>query len=209
MHIVLLGDSVFDNRAYVGSDPDVRTQLQNALSPDDRVTLIAIDGSVIESIFAQLKKLPADATHLVIAVGGNNLLSQMHLLAEPTGSAGDAFEKITRVMTVFRQTYHHMLETVLDRRLPTLLCTMYNPRFPDPLFRQVTMTALGVFNDVIVQEAALTGLPVIDLRLVCTEEGDFANPIEPSAKGGEKITAAIRRVIANHNFNGSQAVIYR
>jgi hypothetical protein len=34
-------------------------------------------------------------------------------------------------------------------------------------------------------------LPVIDLRLVCTEPADYANPIEPSSRGGEKIARAI------------------
>jgi hypothetical protein len=34
---------------------------------------------------------------------------------------------------------------------------------------------------------------VIDLRLVCTEPADYANPIEPSSRGGEKIAQAIMR----------------
>jgi hypothetical protein len=30
-----------------------------------------------------------------------------------------------------------------------------------------------------------------DLRLICTEEADYANPIEPSERGGEKISRVI------------------
>ena len=30
-----------------------------------------------------------------------------------------------------------------------------------------------------------------DLQLICTEEADYANPIEPSERGGEKIARAI------------------
>ena len=30
-----------------------------------------------------------------------------------------------------------------------------------------------------------------DLRLICTEEADYANPIEPSERCGEKISRAI------------------
>jgi hypothetical protein len=36
-------------------------------------------------------------------------------------------------------------------------------------------------------------LPAIDLRLVCTEPADYANPIEPSGRGGLKIAGAIAR----------------
>jgi hypothetical protein len=32
---------------------------------------------------------------------------------------------------------------------------------------------------------------VIDLRMVCTEPADYANTIEPSVRGGEKIARAI------------------
>jgi len=31
------------------------------------------------------------------------------------------------------------------------------------------------------------------LRLICDEDADFANPIEPSARGGAKIAQAISR----------------
>ena len=49
------------------------------------------------------------------------------------------------------------------------------------------------FNDVILRVAFESKLQVIDLRLVCTEPGDYANPIEPSSRGGEKIARAIMR----------------
>jgi hypothetical protein len=47
------------------------------------------------------------------------------------------------------------------------------------------------FNDVILRTAFQWHLPVIDLRLICTEASDYANPIEPSGSGGAKIARAI------------------
>ncbi len=44
---------------------------------------------------------------------------------------------------------------------------------------------LTVFNDVIAREAFARGLLLIDLRLVCDRDEDFANPIELSARRGE------------------------
>jgi hypothetical protein len=43
-HVVFLGGSLFDNTAYVAGGPDVRTQLQERLPHEWRVTLLAVDG---------------------------------------------------------------------------------------------------------------------------------------------------------------------
>ena len=52
---------------------------------------------------------------------------------------------------------------------------------------------LRLFNDTIVREANAAHVPIIDLRNICTEAGDYSavSPIEPSAQGGEKIAKAI------------------
>lgn len=55
----------------------------------------------------------------------------------------------------------------------------------------VTRIALTPFNDVILRVAFEFGLGVIDLRAICTEAADYANPIEPSGLGGAKIAKAI------------------
>ena len=36
--------------------------------------------------------------------------------------------------------------------------------------------------------------------VICDRDEDYANPIEPSVKGGEKIAAAIHPVLAEHYF---------
>jgi hypothetical protein len=71
------------------------------------------------------------------------------------------------------------------------VCTIYEPRFPDARLRKGGVTALSMINDAITREAFVRNFAVIDLRLVCNEDADFANPIEPSARGGAKIAAAI------------------
>ncbi len=74
-HIVLFGDSIFDNKVYVGENgKDVITHLQKILPSNWQATLKAIDGSLIESVSEQLVNTPPDATHLVVSAGGNNVL---------------------------------------------------------------------------------------------------------------------------------------
>jgi hypothetical protein len=100
----------------------------------------------------------------------------------------------------FARGYRAMLEAVLARGLPAAICTIYDPRFPDPLRQRVAMAALALFNDIITREAFGRGLPLVDLRLVCAEDADYANPIEPSARGGAKIAGAIAELVTGHDF---------
>jgi hypothetical protein len=72
----------------------------------------------------------------------------------------------------------------------------------------VAVAALGVFNDVITRAAFARGLPLLDLRLICSRDEDFANPIEPSVRGGDKIAAAIAELTLAHDARrGSKSAI--
>ena len=76
--------------------------------------------------------------------------------------------------------------------MPTTVCTIYNGNLSGQE-GAAARVALMAFNDVILRVAFESKLQVIDLRLVCTEPADYANPIEPSSRGGEKIARAIMR----------------
>jgi hypothetical protein len=85
-----------------------------------------------------------------------------------------------------------LLDKLASRRLPVAVSTIYEPRFPEPAFRRHAATALTVLNDVITREVFTRNMDCIDLRLLCDEDLDFANAIEPSVHGGAKIALAIR-----------------
>lgn len=207
-HIVLLGDSIFDNGAYVAGGPDVVTQLRPLLPAGWQATLAAVDGAVASDVRHQLDRAPAEASHLVVSAGGNDALRQEGILGQPARSVGEALARLAGIADRFRQDYRTMLERVLARRLPTALCTIYDPRFPDPLRQRLAVAGLALFNDVIAREAFLRGLPLIDLRLVCTEDMDFVTPIEPSVHGGGKIAATIARLVAEHDFRQRRCTVY-
>jgi hypothetical protein len=190
-HIVLLGDSIFDNAAYVPGGPDVVRQLRDILPSGWRATLNARDGAVIADLPQQLQKLPGDASHLVVSVGGNDALGDAGLLDRKVASMTEALELITGVRERFRSAYARMLDQVLQRRLPLAVCTIYEARFPEPVTRRLAATALTALNDAITREVFARSVDCIDLRIVCDEDRDFANPIEPSVHGGAKIAGAI------------------
>jgi hypothetical protein len=208
-HAILLGDSVFDNAAYVGAgDPEVVRQLQEQLPRDWQATLLAVDGSVIRSVGAQAGRLPAGSTHLVLSVGGNDALRHAHLLEDPARSMAEALTVLAGVAADFERAYQLMLEDLLGRRLPTAVCTIYNPRFADAQRQRLAVAALCIFNDAIIRAAFARGIPLIDLRLICDDDRDYANPIEPSARGGAKIAAAIKRVVTEHDFSRGRTEVF-
>jgi lysophospholipase L1-like esterase len=207
-HLALLGDSVFDNGAYVGRGPDVVTQLRQRLPAGWRVTLAAVDGGVIRDIPHQFERVPDDVTHLVISVGGNDALGFSAVLGAPSRSVADTLEQLALIRGEFARNYGRMIETVRQRGLPIAVCTIYDPRYADAAQRRVGATALCVINDAIIREAASAGVPIIDLRLVCNENDDFANPIEPSSQGGWKIAGAIVSLVTQHNFGRIRSEIF-
>ena len=206
-HLVLLGDSVFDNKAYIAGGPDVVTQLRGRLPAGWRCTLAAKDGAVVSHVPGQLDRAVQDATHLVVSPGGNDALRQEAVLREPARSVGEALARLAQVRDGFQQDYRAMLDAMLPRALPTAVCTIYDPRFPDPSRQGLAIAGLALFNDVIVREAFARSLALIDLRLVCNEPGDLANPIEPSVQGGGKIAAAITRLMTEHGSTTRRPVI--
>jgi lysophospholipase L1-like esterase len=192
-HVVLLGDSIFDNAAYVAAEaPDVIQQVCQRLPYGSKATLAAVDGSKTRDVREQLRRrLPDDATHLVVSVGGNDALGSSDFLTAPARSTAEALLGLADIGDEFERGYHAMLAGLLGLGLPTAICTIYYPRFPEEVLQRMAVTALAVFNDCIIRAAFVHGLPLLDLRLICTEKGDYANPIEPSAQGGEKIARAI------------------
>src|SRR4051812_40703304 len=157
-HIVLLGDSVFDNSAYVGHAPDVRQQLAEMLPQNARATLLARDGATVGGTISQLEQLPRDATHLVISAGGNDALQASGVLTEPAASVAQALNKLAVIGRNFRENYAALLAAALRHRIPTAVCTIYEPRFPEADRRLVAATALTVLNDTITREAFSRGL---------------------------------------------------
>jgi hypothetical protein len=200
-HVVLLGDSIFDNGVYVRrGEPDVVKQVQVRLPQGWKATLCAVDGAVTTGVERQMERVPPDASHLVVSVGGNDALRNSGILREQARSVAEVIGRFAGVQDEFARSYRAMLDKVLDRRLPTALCTIYDARFPDPQEQRLVVTALSIFNDVITREAFTRRLPLIDLRLICNEPDDYANPIEPSAKGGDKIAGVIAQVVAGNSI---------
>ena len=223
-HIVLCGDSIIDNGSYVNQgELDVAGQVQEEL-PDSKVTLLAVDGKVTESIEDQMNNLPKDATHIFISIGGNDGYNRMDVFDESANTIGDAMGPLYEMRNEFEIDYNKMLKNVLSYGVPTTLCSIYYPRYEESVHQamrkylggktnttsihKMAMVGLSMYNDIITKEAFQAGLPLIDLRVLCNDDKDFANPIEPSVIGGKKIARAIKEVVSVHDFTKNISVVY-
>jgi hypothetical protein len=207
-HVVLLGDSIFDNKVYVGSGPDVVHQLRERLSHNWRATLLALDGDTTHGVAAQLASLPRDASHLVVSAGGNDALMQAGILVQSVVSVAETMSRLSDIAAQFEASYTRMLDALSKHRLPTAVCTIYDPRFDEPMQQKVAVAGLCHFNDVILRAAIKRGLPVLDLRLICNEYSDYANEIEPGVPGGAKIADAVARLVTQHNFAAGRTTVF-
>ncbi len=205
-HIVLLGDSIFDNGAYVPGGPSVLEHVRRFLPDGWRATLLALDGATVSSVFRQLERVPNDATHFVLSVGGNNALwLSGDLLSETTSDVRASLKRVSELLTEFRSEYRQLVIELRELKRPLTICTIYDSI---PGLEPSEVAGLCFFNDFITRTAFEFELTLIDLRTLCNEAADYSplSPIEPSAGGGGKIARAIvsavlgggkeRRVIA-------------
>lgn len=197
-HLVLLGDSIFDNHAYVPNGPAVIDHVRSLLPESQQATLVARDGDMVKHIEEQLLYVPDDATHLVLSIGGNDALEAIEVLSRPADTVRTAVLHLNGIRQEFRRAYRAMLWLTLSLKKPLALCTIYDGV---PNLSPELQTTLCIFNDTIVREAHAAKVPVIDLRNVCTENADYSelSPIEPSGQGGGKIASAIIHWLENEH----------
>ena len=194
-HLVLLGDSIFDNGAYVDGAPAVIDQVRSLLPKGWKATLLAVDGNVTLDVREQIKRIPADATHLVMSMGGNDALGALTQLHSSTPrTIMQALGVLADIQLNFARDYVEILKIGVALGIPLTCCTIYDQV---PGLTQELRTALSIFNDVIVRECIRHPVPALDLRFVCTESTDYSviSPIEPSTQGGQKIASHIASIV--------------
>ena len=94
----------------------------------------------------------------------------------------------------FESAYRNAVDSLAELARNLTICTIYNGALP-PDQARVAKVALMAFNDVILRVAFEHHANVVDLRMICADPADYANPIEPSGIGGQKIAQAIGRTV--------------
>ena len=197
-YVALVGDSVFDNKAYVPAGHDV----QNAVyrwrdyAESNMAYLAAVDGAVMKDVAAQLESPEVrKANEIYISIGGNDLLQSSFMYLSTEGQ----FHDLADMRQWFRNEYRaNVIDKLVDRRSgkniygkPVTLCTIYIPAMNDTKSQQEVEVLVTLVNDVIISEAHGAGLRVLELRKVMNTPEHFTMQIEPSMHGSDAIANAI------------------
>lgn len=189
-HVALLGDSIFDNRSYTKGEPEVIEHLRGSLPEGWSAALLAIDGSTTSDLHEQFAQVTPEVTRIVVSIGGNDALLNADILNLPVSSTREALLLFGQRAARFEAAYRSAVVDLLRLERRTTVCTIYGGNLPEAE-APAARVALMLFNDAILRVAFQLGLDVIDLRLICSEPSDYANPIEPSGQGGAKVARAI------------------
>ena len=196
-NIVLIGDSIIDNDVYVASGEKPVTEHLKDLLPDWNIEKRALDGAVCSHVInSQFNDSVPNNALVVVSIGGNDALRYQSLLMDSASMTfGEAMIRFREIREEFRSEYERVLDLAVAAAERVLPFTIYNPRFNmDGLSDDIQFSAegaLSAFNDVILSAGLLHKARVLDLRIICDSDSDFANAIEPSGAGGQKIAEAV------------------
>ena len=192
----LLGDSIIDNKVYVGPhELSVTEHLHNLC--DDVINSIAVDGHTTKDVIHnQLDLLPQYSTHQVLSIGGNDLLQNMYFLKNRERlSTNEVFEQAVGIMAPIKRRYQTIVQKLSLQDSSILLCTVYEGNLlNDPLLYDIALSSkamVSMLNDIVYLTANMYNAEVLELRNIFTKPRDYANPIEPSHIGGSKFALEI------------------
>ncbi len=214
--IYLLGDSIIDNAPYVQkNEKDVASHLNSMYKSSPQINIYnrAVDGHTMKDLLdTQLSDEGLnEATNIVVSIGGNDLLGNLYFLIDAMGlyqgQESKVFQRTTTRNKTFEDTYFEIIKPMQQEyesvvanlsnyRAKLLLFTVYegdlvdSDEFSDVIYSSKTM--LSIFNDLVYRTAQKYNAEVLELRDIFVSSEDYANHIEPSHIGGEKLAKAIK-----------------
>jgi len=206
-NIVLLGDSLGTMPSISDRGPGM---LERQLLPDIhepwRLTIIRADDVISHSPLAEF---PASASHVVISVEGNRAIQSSQLLEGHPGSYESALARLSFAADQFEGVMDALVRAARRAGLPTVVCTMYQPRYPNPVRQRAASAALAIFNDRIIKLAIEARLPIVDFRSVCSDREDYGEEGLLSRVGLAKVAAVIWRALHESAARGTGTEIFR
>ncbi|HKW38601.1 MAG TPA: hypothetical protein VJO54_12400 [Burkholderiales bacterium] len=180
-HLVLLGDALENIDMGVDAAEDVLVP-----RPRNPWKLTVLEPpQVLERGWA--RAIPIDATHIGICLDGGWAIEASGLLRGSAQSVSGALETLADAADRFEEIFTSLVAAALEAGLPTVVCTLVPSRHGEPLRQRIAATALAIFNDRILRQAVAANLSVVDLRIVCDEEGDYATETLLSRAGVRKV----------------------
>ena len=107
----------------------------------------------------------------------------------------ELLEQTVGLPAQIKKRYRTIVENLSQQNSYVLLCTVYEGNLMgDPYYSNVAFASkamVSMLNDIIFSTGSTFNVDVLELRNIFTKPEDYANPIEPSHKGGEKLSNKI------------------
>jgi hypothetical protein len=195
--LVLLGDSIIDNKTYVlDGELSVLEHIQS--KTETPISQLALDGATTDDVISnQINVIPFGTSHIVLSVGGNDLLNEIGFLMEDFKyTPNQVLKRCHSLIVPITQKYESIVSQLqTTSRANLLLCTVYEGNLEDSaIYDDIAISSramLSLFNDSIYKTHKKFRTGVLELRNIFTENEDYANPIEPSHQGGEKLATKL------------------
>jgi len=178
--IVLIGDSILNNAAYV---PPGKSVVDFLKENTNKVFNFAKDGGTILDCYDQLDKIPLNLnttnTYVFISVGGNNILNSRGQMDSPA---------INKLFTDYMDFVRAVRAKLGSAKIN--ICNLFipsNPRY------QSYKSSIGEWNKLIHDYSYKVGAMynVINLDSLLTDPNDFVYDVEPSEIASQKIANLI------------------
>ena len=184
--IILLGDSILKNDAYVSDGKSVEKLIAER---NKNIYCFAEDHSKIVDIYSQIDKIPikldSQNTLIFLSAGGNDILT--HYVDQNQDITN------TSVLKPMFSSYKNIITTI-QTRVPNAKLFLLDIYYPDNLQYKQFHSILKEWNSMIYdfadkQKNKIDG--VIHISSSLTQNEDFSFGIEPSSSGGNKIAELI------------------
>ena len=185
-NIVLIGDSILNNSAYVSADksvPDLLSKKMNGYT----IYNFAKDGSTLNDCYTQLDKISLELnnsnTTIFLSCGGNNILNNLGTM-DP--------KSITNLFNQYSE-----LITSIKTRVPNASLYVLNLYYPTNDHYKSYRKTIEQWNTLLLDNASDLKYTLIPISSLLVSDEDFAYNIEPSFKGGQKIVDVISNTVIN------------
>jgi hypothetical protein len=187
-HLVLLGDAL--------QNIDLGNEAETVLVPRPRnpwkLTVLEAPQLLQQR---KVRAIPSEATHIGICVDGGWAIETSGLLKGGAHSISDALYSLAAAADQFEVVFAQLIVAAVEAGVPTIVCTLVPARHQEASRQRVAATALAIFNDRILRSATAAKLSVVDLRLVCDEDGDYASETLLSRAGVRKVANVARSAL--------------
>ena len=201
-HLVLLGDALQNIDLGKG-------QAETALVPRPRNpwTLTVIQPPEVLRQ-GRVRAIPVGVTHIGICVDGGWAIEASGLLKGRAQSIRDALDTLAAAADEFEDMFAHLIAAATEAGVPTIVCTLVPARYVEPSQERVAATALAIFNDRILRRTIAAHLSIVELRLICDEDSDYASETLLSHAGVRKVANVARSALYDISRNPGRTRVY-